>query len=64
MCPDQKKSELEALQERFNYRIPGQYFYKGIMLNSLCPLERLQELDNFDVRADDILVSGYPKSGQ
>jgi hypothetical protein len=61
--PEEITKELLILEKRFSYRIPGQHYYDGTMWSSLVPVERLVELESFEVKHDDVIVTGYPKSG-
>jgi len=56
--------KLYVLEKYFSYRLPGQHYYNGVMWNSLVPRERLIQMMTFHVKPDDVIVSGYPKSGQ
>ena len=61
---DEVTDELAVLERRFTYRIPEQHYYRGIMWNNLVPIQRLVELETFQAQPNDVIVTGYPKSGK
>ena len=44
--------------------MPGEHVYNNIHWTSNVSQEKLQNLNKFDVQADDIYICSYPKSGK
>ena len=63
-CSNGVEADDEQLSSKFEHRIPGQHMYQGLLFGSTASPDLLQGLDKFDIREDDHIITGYPKSGK
>ncbi|XP_070560884.1 sulfotransferase 1B1-like [Ptychodera flava] len=49
--------------DEFPYKVPGQYFYEGVLFNQDVRKSVLESRDSIECREDDVFIVTYPKSG-
>ena len=46
------------------HKLPGEYVYEGMTLSENIPVECIEEVKSLDLKAGDIVLDAYPKSGE